>query len=154
MINLLGKQAKKASIELAKLSTVEKNTFLNALAQALVDQTDFLVEENSKDLANAADNGIDDVMIDRLRLTPQRIIDMAEGIKQVVALSDPVGRVIDGFTTLDGLKILQTRVPLGVVGIIFESRPNVTIDAFTLCFKTNNAVILRVVRMPLTLIKR
>ncbi|MDN6030774.1 MAG: glutamate-5-semialdehyde dehydrogenase [Lactococcus plantarum] len=143
MINLLGKQAKKASIELAKLSTVEKNTFLNALAQALVDQTDFLVEENSKDLANAADNGIDDVMIDRLRLTPQRIIDMAEGIKQVVALSDPVGRVIDGFTTLDGLKILQTRVPLGVVGIIFESRPNVTIDAFTLCFKTNNAVILR-----------
>lgn len=143
MIDLLGKQAKKASIELAKLSTVEKNTFLNALAQALVDQTPFLVEENSKDLTHAKDNGIDDVMIDRLRLTPQRIIDIAEGIKQVVALADPVGKVIDGFTNLDGLKILQTRVPLGVVGMIFESRPNVSVDAFTLCFKTNNAVILR-----------
>ena len=143
MIDLLGKQAKKASIELAKRSTVEKNTFLNALAQALVDQTPFLVEENSKDLTHAKDNGIDDVMIDRLRLTPQRIIDIAEGIKQVVALADPVGKVIDGFTNLDGLKILQTRVPLGVVGMIFESRPNVSVDAFTLCFKTNNAVILR-----------
>ena len=143
MIDLLGKQAKKASIELAKLSTVEKNTFLNALAQALVDQTPFLVEENSKDLTHAKDNGIDDVMIDRLRLTPQRIIDIAEGIKQVVTLADPVGKVIDGFTNLDGLKILQTRVPLGVVGMIFESRPNVSVDAFTLCFKTNNAVILR-----------
>ena len=143
MIDLLGKQAKKASIELAKLSTVEKNTFLNALAQALVDQTPFLVEENSKDLTHAKDNGIDDVMIDRLRLTPQRIIDIAESIKQVVTLADPVGKVIDGFTNLDGLKILQTRVPLGVVGMIFESRPNVSVDAFTLCFKTNNAVILR-----------
>lgn len=75
------------------------------MAQALVDQTPFLVEENSKDLTHAKDNGIDDVMIDRLRLTPQRIIDIAEGIKQVVTLADPVGKVIDGFTNLDGLKI-------------------------------------------------
>lgn len=143
MIDILGKHAKNASLELARLSTIEKNAFLDALAQALIDQTPFLIQENSKDLTNAKDNGIDDVMIDRLRLTSQRILDMAEGIRQVVSLPDPVGKVMDGFTNLDGLKILQTRVSLGVVGMIFESRPNVTVDAFTLCFKTNNAVILR-----------
>ena len=82
-------------------------------------------------------------MIDRLRLTPERIQDIAEGVRQVAALPDPVGQIINGYTNIDGLRILQKRVPLGVVGMIFESRPNVGVDAFALCFKTNNAVILR-----------
>ena len=143
MIDTLGKHAKTAAFELAKLSTLEKNALLHALAQALITQTDFIILENAKDLAHAQDNGVNDIMVDRLRLTPERILDMAEGIRQVATLADPVGQVMTGFTNLDGLKVLQTRVPIGVIGMIFESRPNVTIDAFSLCFKTNNAVILR-----------
>ena len=143
MIETLGKHAKTAAFELAKYATLEKNQFLQQLAQALVDNTDGIISENAKDLANAEANGISQIMIDRLRLTPERIQDMAEGVRQVAALPDPVGQVINGYTNIDGLRILQKRVPLGVVGMIFESRPNVGVDAFALCFKTNNAVILR-----------
>ena len=143
MIETLGKHAKTAAFELAKYATLEKNQFLQQLAQALVDNTDEIISENAKDLANAEANGISQIMIDRLRLTPERIQDMAEGVRQVAALPDPVGQIINGYTNIDGLRILQKRVPLGVVGMIFESRPNVGVDAFALCFKTNNAVILR-----------
>lgn len=143
MIETLGKHAKTAAFELAKYATLEKNQFLLQLAQALVDNTDEIITENAKDLANAEANGISWIMMDRLRLTSERIIDIAEGVRQVAALPDPVGQVINGYTNIDGLRILQKRVPLGVVGMIFESRPNVGVDAFALCFKTNNAVILR-----------
>ena len=143
MIETLGKHAKTAAFELAKYATFEKNQFLQQLAQALVDNTDGIISENAKDLANAEANGIGQIMIDRLRLTPERIQDIAEGVRQVAALPDPVGQIINGYTNIDGLRILQKRVPLGVVGMIFESRPNVGVDAFALCFKTNNAVILR-----------
>ncbi|WP_413523275.1 glutamate-5-semialdehyde dehydrogenase [Lactococcus raffinolactis] len=143
MIETLGKHAKTAAFELAKYATLEKNQFLQQLAQALVDNTDGIISENAKDLANAEANGISQIMIDRLRLTPERIQDMAEGVRQVAALPDPVGQIINGYTNIDGLRILQKRVPLGVVGMILESRPNVGVDAFALCFKTNNAVILR-----------
>ncbi|GAA2836982.1 glutamate-5-semialdehyde dehydrogenase [Pseudolactococcus raffinolactis] len=143
MIETLGKHAKTAAFELAKYATLEKNQFLQQLAQALVDNTAEIISENAKDLANAEANGISQIMIDRLRLTPERIQDIAEGVRQVAALPDPVGQVINGYTNIDGLRILQKRVPLGVVGMIFESRPNVGVDAFALCFKTNNAVILR-----------
>ena len=143
MIETLGKHAKTAAFELAKYATFEKNQFLQQLAQALVDNTDGIISENAKDLANAEANGISQIMIDRLRLTPERIQDIAEGVRQVAALPDPVGQVINGYTNIDGLRILQKRVPLGVVGMIFESRPIVGVDAFALCFKTNNAVILR-----------
>ena len=143
MIETVGKHAKTAAFELAKYATLEKNQFLQQLAQALVDNTDGIISENAKDLANAEANGISQIMIDRLRLTPERIQDMAEGVRQVAALPDPVGQIINGYTNIDGLRILQKRVPLGVVGMIFESRPNVGVDAFALCFKTNNAVILR-----------
>ena len=143
MIETLGKNAKSAAFELAKYATLQKNQFLQQLAQALIDQTDTIITENAKDLANAEANGINRIMMDRLRLTPERIIDIAEGVRQVAALPDPVGQVISGYTNIDGLRILQKRVPLGVVGMIFESRPNVGVDAFALCFKTNNAVILR-----------
>ena len=146
MIETLGKNAKSAAFELAKYATLQKNQFLQQLAQALIDQTDTIITENAKDLANAEANGINRIMMDRLRLTPERIIDIAEGVRQVAALPDPVGQVISGYTNIDGLRILQKRVPLGVVGMIFESRPNVGVDAFALCFKTNNAVILRVVK--------
>ncbi|GAX46626.1 glutamate-5-semialdehyde dehydrogenase [Pseudolactococcus reticulitermitis] len=143
MIETLGKQAKTAAFELATYATLEKNQFLQTLAQALVDNTAAIIAENAKDLAHAEANGINAIMLDRLRLTPERIADIAEGVRQVAALPDPVGQVMSGYTNLDGLRILQKRVPLGVVGMIFESRPNVGVDAFALCFKTNNAVILR-----------
>lgn len=113
------------------------------LAKALVDDTQTLLAANQKDLANAKEHGISDIMMDRLRLTSERIKAMAQGVQQVADLADPIGQVIKGYTNLDGLKILQKRVPLGVIAMIFESRPNVSVDAFSLAFKTNNAIILR-----------
>lgn len=143
LIETLGQQAKQASRDLAKLSTVEKNQLLTALARELVEQTDRILLANERDVAAAASHGISEVMVDRLRLTPERISAIAEGVRQVAALMDPIGQVVRGYTNLDGLKIQQKRVPLGVIAMIFESRPNVSIDAFSLAFKTNNAIILR-----------
>ena len=143
MIEEIGLKVKTASKEAAKLSTAEKNTFLQKLADSLVENTDRIISENAKDLAKAKGHGISEIMVDRLRLTAQRISDMATGLRQVAELPDPIGQVLQGFTNLDGLKIVQKRVPLGTVGMIFESRPNVTIDAFSLCFKTGNSVLLR-----------
>ncbi len=143
MIEVLGKKVKAASKEAAKLSTATKNNFLLFLADALIQNTSRIISENERDLFKAKEHGISDIMVDRLRLTPERISDMALGLRQVADLADPIGQVLQGFTNLDGLKIVQKRVPLGTVGMIFESRPNVTIDAFALCFKTGNSVLLR-----------
>ncbi|HEP1445515.1 TPA: glutamate-5-semialdehyde dehydrogenase [Streptococcus pyogenes] len=142
-ITMLGQRAKQASLLIAPLSTQIKNRFLSTLAKALVDDTQTLLAANQKDLANAKEHGISDIMTDRLRLTAERIEAIAQGVQQVTDLADPIGQVIKGYTNLDGLKILQKRVPLGVIAMIFESRPNVSVDAFSLAFKTNNAIILR-----------
>ncbi|HGO5959261.1 TPA: glutamate-5-semialdehyde dehydrogenase [Streptococcus pyogenes] len=139
----LGQRAKQASLLIAPLSTQIKNRFLSTLAKALVDDTQTLLAANQKDLANAKEHGISDIMMDRLRLTSERIKAITQGVQQVADLADPIGQVIKGYTNLDGLKILQKRVPLGVIAMIFESRPNVSVDAFSLAFKTNNAIILR-----------
>lgn len=143
MIEDLGVKVKAASKEAAKLSAATKNNFLLFLADTLIQNTSRIISENERDLLKAKAHGISDIMVDRLRLTPERISDMALGLRQVADLPDPIGQVLQGFTNLDGLKIVQKRVPLGTVGMIFESRPNVTIDAFSLCFKTGNSVLLR-----------
>ncbi|WP_285123594.1 glutamate-5-semialdehyde dehydrogenase [Lactococcus petauri] len=143
MIEDLGVKVKAASKEAAKLSAATKNNFLLFLADTLIQNTSRIIFENERDLLKAKEHGISDIMVDRLRLTPERISDMALGLRQVADLPDPIGQVLQGFTNLDGLKIVQKRVPLGTVGMIFESRPNVTIDAFSLCFKTGNSVLLR-----------
>ena len=142
-IDTLGQQAKVASRQIAKLSTAAKNDLLNQVAKALVAESDYIITENAKDMANASENGISKIMQDRLLLTEDRIAGIAEGVRQVADLQDPIGQVVRGYTNLDGLKIVQKRVPIGVIAMIFESRPNVSIDAFSLAFKTNNAIILR-----------
>lgn len=142
-INTLGQQAKVAGRQIAKLSTAAKNDLLNQVAKALVAERAYIITENAKDMANAKENGISEIMQDRLLLTEDRIAGIAEGVRQVADLQDPIGQVVRGYTNLDGLKIVQKRVPMGVIAMIFESRPNVSIDAFSLAFKTNNAIILR-----------
>ena len=142
-IDNLGKNAKAASQTLLGLGSSEKNNILRQVAQALIIQTDYILAENDRDLKAAKGNGISDIMLDRLRLTEERIKGIAEGVNQVADLQDPIGQVVRGYTNLDGLKIVQKRVPLGVIAMIFESRPNVTVDAFSLAFKTGNAIILR-----------
>ena len=142
-IDTLGQQAKVASRQIAKLSTAAKNDLLNQVAKALVAESAYIITENAKDMANAKENGISEIMQDRLLLTEDRIAGIAEGVRQVADLQDPIGQVVRGYTNLDGLKIVQKRVPIGVIAMIFESRPNVSIDAFSLAFKTNNAIILR-----------
>ena len=142
-IDTLGQQAKVAGRQIAKLSTAAKNDLLNQVAKALVAESAYIITENAKDMANAKENGISEIMQDRLLLTEDRIAGIAEGVRQVAALQDPIGQVVRGYTNLDGLKIVQKRVPMGVIAMIFESRPNVSIDAFSLAFKTNNAIILR-----------
>lgn len=142
-IDTLGQQAKVAGRQIAKLSTAAKNDLLNQVAKALVAESNYIITENAKDMANAKENGISEIMQDRLLLTEDRIAGIAEGVRQVADLQDPIGQVVRGYTNLDGLKIIQKRVPMGVIAMIFESRPNVSIDAFSLAFKTNNAVILR-----------
>ena len=142
-IDTLGQQAKVAGRRIAKLSTAAKNDLLNQVAKALVAESAYIITENAKDMANAKENGISEIMQDRLLLTEDRIAGIAEGVRQVADLQDPIGQVVRGYTNLDGLKIVQKRVPMGVIAMIFESRPNVSIDAFSLAFKTNNAIILR-----------
>ena len=142
-IDTLGQQAKVAGRQIAKLSTAAKNDLLNQVAKALVAESAYIITENAKDMANAKENGISEIMQDRLLLTEDRIAGIAEGVRQVAELQDPIGQVVRGYTNLDGLKIVQKRVPMGVIAMIFESRPNVSIDAFSLAFKTNNAIILR-----------
>ena len=142
-LEFLGQNAVQASYGLARLSEQEKNKVLLHVADALVVQSEMILQGNEKDILAAKENGIREAMIDRLSLTKERIEGMAEGIRQIVALPDPVGEVLETFERPNGLQISKVRVPLGVVGIIYESRPNVTADAFGLCFKAGNAVILK-----------
>ena len=139
----IGEDALAASRELAKLSTRKKNAILEAMAEELEAQRVSIQEENKKDLAAGKDNGLSSAMLDRLELTDARIDGMIKGLRDVAVLNDPVGDEISVWNRPNGLEIRKTRVPIGVIGIIFESRPNVTCDAAALCFKTSNAVILR-----------
>ena len=143
MLEQMGKNAVAAKYQVQALSTEQKNSALHKVAATLVADTRILLSANEEDLKKAKENGMHAGLIDRLRLTEERIKDMAEGIRQVAALKDPVGEVIKTFTQKDGLSISKVRVPIGVIGIIYESRPNVTADAFALCFKSGNAVILK-----------
>ena len=139
----LGCRAKEASRAAAKLTTVEKNRGLEFVAEELCLRKEELLSENEKDMEAAREQGMSEALQDRLRLTQARIEAMAEGLRQIAGLSDPIGEVLSMKNRPNGLRIGKKRVPLGVVGIIYESRPNVTADAFGLCFKTGNAVILR-----------
>ncbi len=143
MLYELGSKAKKASRVMARLGQNDKNTALLAVADALVANAAPIMEANAIDMANAKENGMSEALQDRLLLNEARLKDMAIGIRQVVSLDDPVGEIISMKQRPNGLMIGQKRVPMGVIGIIYESRPNVTVDAFALCFKTGNAVILR-----------
>ena len=142
-MQMLGKLAKKASREAAKLGTDDKNRGLLAVAKELIEEQDLILKENEKDIEAAKAKGVKQSLIDRLALSEKRIADMAEGLRQIAALDDPIGEMLYMKNRPNGLRIGKKRVPLGVVGIIYESRPNVTADAFGLCFKTGNAVILR-----------
>ena len=139
----LGQQAKEASYTLGLMDTRQKNTLLNKMAAAIEANAPRILQANVLDLEQAATHGISETMQDRLRLTEERITAMAEGIRQVATLPDPIGEVDKMWRNEAGLLIRQQRVPLGVIGIIYESRPNVTTDAASLCFKSGNAVILR-----------
>lgn len=142
-LTTMGQLAKNASRKLNKLSKPIKNACLLTVARNLIDHTDMILEANEKDIANGKANQMPDSLLDRLRLTPERIEGIAEGVRQVAMLEDPIGEVLSMKERPNGLMIGKKRVPLGVIGIIYESRPNVTVDAFSLCFKTSNAVILR-----------
>src|SRR3984957_7831935 len=139
----LAKQAKAASRELAKLSTREKDACLSAMADALEKNADAIKEANGLDMEGAARHGLPAAMLDRLKLDDKRISAMAKGLRDVVALPDPVGKILDERVRPNGLKLQKISVPIGVVVIIYESRPNVTADAASLCFKSGNATILR-----------
>lgn len=139
----LGVKAKKASTLLNRMLQDEKNEALKACAQGLLDATQEILAANENDVQQAIRNGVKSSLIDRLRLTSERIQDMADGLLQIRTLQDPIGEVLSMTVRPNGLTIGQKVVPLGVIGIIYESRPNVTADAFGLCFKTGNAVILR-----------
>lgn len=139
----LGKKAKAAETGISAASTSLKNSALAAISKALLENADEIIAENMKDLQAANENGMSEAMKDRLKLDKNRISAMAKGIEKLIALNDPIGGIIEGFTRPNGLRILKTRVPLGVIGIIYESRPNVTVDAAVLCLKAGNAVILK-----------
>lgn len=138
-----GQRAKEASYELMNASTTEKNNALLKMAEKLLDNAEYILSENKKDLDKAEAKGTSKAMLDRLALSQKRIEDMADGLRQVVGLADPIGEVISMWKRPNGLQIGKQRVPLGVIGIIYEARPNVTCDAAGLCLKTGNAVILR-----------
>ncbi|NNK79795.1 MAG: glutamate-5-semialdehyde dehydrogenase [Litoreibacter sp.] len=139
----IGRDAKAASRKLAKLSTRKKNAILEAMAEELDAQRGLIQQENAKDLEAGKAAGLSAALLDRLELTDARIDGMIKGLRDVAVLSDPVGSEISTWNRPNGLEIRKVRVPIGVIGIIFESRPNVTCDAAALCFKTSNAVILR-----------
>ncbi|MFN6017814.1 MAG: glutamate-5-semialdehyde dehydrogenase [Verrucomicrobiota bacterium] len=139
----MGRQARAAAYRLAQLSSEEKNAILRAMASSIRANAAALMQANDKDLAAGVEKGLSAAMLDRLRLDEARIEAMAAGIVQVATLPDPVGQVMDAWERPNGIRIEQVRVPIGTIGIIYESRPNVTADAAALCFKTGNATILR-----------
>ncbi|EMM3425378.1 glutamate-5-semialdehyde dehydrogenase [Klebsiella aerogenes] len=143
MLEQMGIAAKAASYQLALLSSREKNQVLNKIADYLEARTEEILRANAEDLSDARANGLSDAMLDRLALTPARLRGIADDVRQVCSLADPVGQVIDGGLLDSGLRIERHRVPLGVIGVIYEARPNVTVDVASLCLKTGNAAILR-----------
>lgn len=143
LLNQIGQKAKEASCTLAGLSGAARNRALEAVAAGLLDACDEILAENERDLENGKKAGMRDAMVDRLRLTQDRIAGMAGGIREIIALPDPIGRTLSGTTAPNGLKIRKVTVPLGVIAIIYEARPNVTSDAAALCLKAGNAVVLR-----------
>ena len=142
-MTLLGERARKASRALAKANTEQKNRALSCIAEAIQKNEASILDANQTDMKNGKDNGLDAALLDRLELTPARVAGMVEGLQQVAALPDPVGEITDMNYRPSGIQLGKMRVPLGVVGIIYESRPNVTIDAASLCLKSGNAAILR-----------
>jgi len=143
MLIQMGERAKAAAAVLRTASTADKNRALAAVAASLEAHTDDILAANSADIDAAKENGMRDSLIDRLKLTAARIADMAAGVREVAELADPVGEIMEGYCRPNGLRIQKTRVPMGVIGIIYEARPNVTSDAAALCLKSGNAVILR-----------
>lgn len=143
LVEAKARAAKKAAAKLSVVSTTVKNKALLAMAKALLDRQEEILAANSKDMDAAAAKGMRTSMLDRLKLTAARIEGMADGLRQVAGLPDPVGNVVGGSTLANGLTITKIRVPLGVIGIIYEARPNVTADAAGLCLKSGNAVILK-----------
>ena len=142
-MSVLGQRARRASRALARATTAEKNAALEAMAGGLDAQRAALVEANARDLAAGREKGLDAALLDRLELTPARIDSMIEGLRQIDSLPDPVGEIFDLKYRPSGIQVGRMRVPLGVVGIIYESRPNVTADAAALCLKSGNAAVLR-----------
>ena len=139
----LGGEARKASVQICRASTKTKNEALLAIGEAILAKRSSLMSANEQDLESGRKNGLSDPMLDRLTFTDERFEIMVEGLRQVAALNDPVGEITDMSYQPNGLQIGKMRTPLGVIGVIFESRPNVTIDAASLCLKSGNAAILR-----------
>ena len=139
----LAKQAKEASRDLARLTTEEKNACLLAMAEALEKNAENIKTANARDMESGAQAGLTSAMLDRLKLGDKRVSEMAKGIREVAALPDPVGRILEERVRPNGLKLQKVSTPIGVVVIIYESRPNVTADAASLCFKSGNSTILR-----------
>lgn len=139
----MGQNAKNAEQQLSQLSTIKKNQVLKAMAREVRKSSDAILKANAIDMQDAEKNGVKKVMLDRLKLDDDRIASMADGLEEVAGLADPIGEVLKGWTIETGLDISQVRVPLGVIGMIYEARPNVTVDAAGLTFKSGNAVILR-----------
>jgi glutamate-5-semialdehyde dehydrogenase len=142
-MNNMGVSAKKASRKLLQMDTTTKNNILEEMAKELLNNMEFIKSENKKDLIKAKENGLTPAFIDRLTLTEERIHGMAQGIRTIIGLDDPIGETLSGFRHENGMEISQIRVPLGVIGMIFESRPNVTVDAAVLSLKSGNSIILR-----------
>ncbi|MCE0489012.1 glutamate-5-semialdehyde dehydrogenase [Pantoea sp. Mb-10] len=143
MLNEMGQAARAASWELAALSTEQKNQVLYTIAERLEAEGEAILAANALDLADARQNSMGEALLDRLTLNPQRLKGIADDVRQVCRLADPVGQLIDGGMLDSGLRIERRRVPLGVIGVIYEARPNVTVDVASLCLKTGNAAILR-----------
>ncbi|TBL97626.1 glutamate-5-semialdehyde dehydrogenase [Hafnia paralvei] len=143
MLEEMGKAAKRASYHLAVLSSAQKNQALALIADYLEQDSESILQANQMDVQQARENGLSEAMLDRLQLTQSRLEGIANDVRQVCNLTDPVGKVIDGSVLDSGLNLERRRVPLGVVGVIYEARPNVTVDTAALCLKTGNAVILR-----------
>lgn len=139
----MGQQAKQAAYQLATLSHQQKNSALAKIAEQLKDRQSDILAANAKDIENARQQGLSDALIDRLLLTESRLDSIIHEVKHIISLADPVGNIIDGAELDSGIRIQHKRVPLGVIGVIYEARPNVTVDVACLCLKTGNAVILR-----------
>ena len=136
-------EAKRSSRTIANLSTAVKNKVLNEMADALMKHCDFIISHNDKDMSEAKLNNLDEALLDRLLLTGDRVKAMSDAIRQIASQQEPVGRILDGWVTKDGLNIQKVSIPIGVIGIIYESRPNVTSDTAALCFKSGNVCVLK-----------